>query len=284
MSESDRHNQLRAAIEEITAAQKTVACAVAVHDYYSGFRFSLNGDRVFHAASTIKVAILLALMKAVDQGRVRLSDPLHVRNRFLSAVRGMPYQLDSGSDGYPQLYRSVGRTAKIGDLADCMITSSSNLATNLLLDFIGTERAAEVLREASVTKGVHLRRGVADDRAHEEGINNETTADGLVELFALLRGDFLSKESRDHAIHILLQQRFTSMIPAGLPSHATVAHKTGEISTVCHDAGIVYLPEREPYIVAILTEVDRDNNGRRETVAKISAAVYDVLTAKGAGK
>ena len=74
------------------------------------------------------------------------------------------------------------------------------------------------------------------------------------------------------------------MIPAGLPSHATVAHKTGEISTVCHDAGIVYLPEREPYIVAILTEVDPDKNGRRETVAKISEAVYKAVTGKAARK
>ena len=172
---------------------------------------------------------------------------------------------------------------KIGDLADSMITSSSNLATNLLLDFVATEEAAKVLDDAGV-KGVHLRRGVEDENAYDEGINNETTADGLVELFAVFRGDFLSPESRDHAIHILLKQRFTSMIPAGLPSHATVAHKTGEISTVCHDAGIVYLPEREPYIVAILTEVDSDANSRRDTVAKISEAVYKTVTGKGSSK
>ena len=104
-----------------------------------------------------------------------------------------------------------------------------------------------------------------------KGINNETTADGLVELFAVFRGEFLSKKSREAVIHILLGQSLTSMIPAGLPSHATVAHKTGEISTVCHDAGIVYLPEREPYIVAILTEVrSADASSRRDTVAKIS--------------
>ena len=161
-----------------------------------------------------------------------------------------------------------------------MITSSSNLATNLLLDFVGTEQAAKVLRDAGVN-GVHLRRGVEDENAYDEGINNETTADGLVELFAVFRGDFLSKESRERAIHILLEQRFTSMIPARLPSHATVAHKTGEISTVCHDAGIVYLPEREPYIVAILTEVEPDASLRRDTVAKISEAVYNAVTGKG---
>ena len=74
------------------------------------------------------------------------------------------------------------------------------------------------------------------------------------------------------------------MIPSGLPSHATVAHKTGEISSVCHDAGIVYLPEREPYILAILTEVDTEASSRRDTVAKISEAVYKAVTGKDAKK
>jgi beta-lactamase class A len=273
--------QLRERIEEIARRHKTAACAVAVHDYARDTRFELNARRLFHAASTIKVAILLAVLKAVDERRVEWSDPLHVRNRFLSIADGSAFSIDSSSDGYPQLYRAVGRTAKISDLADSMITSSSNLATNLLLDFFGTEYATSVLEAAGV-KHVYLRRGVEDEKAHEQGLNNETTANGLVDLFAVLRGEFLSKQSRDRAIHILLEQKFKSMIPAGLPSHATVAHKTGEISTVCHDAGIVYLPEREPYIVAILTEVDRDTNDRRDAVAEISKAVYEAITGNGA--
>jgi len=280
---AEQTGQLSRAIEEITAKAALQACAVAVHDYQSDWRFHLSGDRLFHAASTIKVAILLAALKAVDEGRAQWTDPIHVRNRFLSVVDGTPYRLNSDSDGYPQLYRAIGRTAKLCELAETMITSSSNLATNLLLDFIGTDFAGEVLRSAGVA-GVHLRRGVEDEKAYAQGVNNEATANGLVQLFGVLRGEFLSATSRERAIHILLEQRFNSMIPAGLPSHATVAHKTGEISTACHDAGIVYLPEREPYILAILTEVERDANGRRETVAKISEAIYGVLTAKAAGQ
>jgi beta-lactamase class A len=260
-----------------------VACAVALHDFETGFRFALNGDRLFHAASTIKVAILLALFKGVDEGRIRVSDPLHVRNRFVSAFDHSAFRLDSDSDGYPQLYRSIGRTARISALAESMIIWSSNLATNLLLDHIGTEEAGKVLRDAGVS-GVHLRRGVEDNKAHEHGMNNQTTAEGLVQLFGALRGDFLLKPSRDQVIHILLEQKFTSMIPAGLPAHATVAHKTGEISTACHDAGIVYLPEREPYLIAILTEVKPEKNGSRETVKKISEAVYESVTGKKGAK
>jgi beta-lactamase class A len=277
METQDKTEGLREACERILSEGKAAAYAVALHDYESGLRFSINGDRTFHAASTIKVAILLAIGKAIDDGRLAPNDTLHVRNRFLSAIDRTPFRIDAESDGYPQLHRLIGRTAKISDLAEWMIVSSSNLATNLLLDYITVESAQRILGEAGV-RGVDLRRGVDDTRAHEQNFNNETTADGLLQLFAVLRGDFLSKTSRDLAINILLQQRFNSMIPAPLPSHASVAHKTGEISTACHDAGIVYLPEREPYILAVLTEVPAETNGRRETIAKVSEAVFQELT------
>jgi len=99
----------------------------------------------------------------------------------------------------------------------------------------------------------------------------------LLRLLSVIRGDFLMPESKREVIRILLEQRFNSMIPAGLPPHATVAHKTGETSTACHDIGIIYLPEREPYIAAILTEFDPEREGRRETVAAISQAIYRSL-------
>ena len=263
-------------VERLSAGSKARAIAVAVHDFQSGLRFSLRGDRWFHAASTIKVAVLLAIFRAGDEGRVHLDDSLHVRNRFISAADGSPFHLSPDSDAMPELYQLVGRTAKISTLAEGMIAASSNLATNLLLDFMGVEYARKVLRDAQVD-GVELRRGVEDYAAHERGINNEVTADGLVSLLSAVRGDFLRNESKEQAIRILLEQRFNSMIPAGLPAHAAVAHKTGEISTACHDMGIVYLPEREPYIAVILTEFDSEGNGRREIVAAISVAIYRLI-------
>jgi beta-lactamase class A len=281
MDADEKAESLRKTCERIFEESHAVAYAVALHDYESGLRLSMNVDRRFHAASTMKVAILLAIGKAIDEGLVRPGDTLHIRNRFLSAIDQTLFRIDAESDGYPQLHKLIGRTAKISDLTEWMIVSSSNLATNLLLDYITLEAAQNVLRDAGIS-GIEVRRGVDDTKAHEQDFNNETTAAGLVQLFAALRGDFLSKASRDMAINILLQQRFNSMIPAPLPSHASVAHKTGEISTACHDAGIVYLPEREPYILVVLTEVAPETNGRRETIAKISDAVFRSLTGQEA--
>jgi beta-lactamase class A len=276
MLSMDVSSGLTEELEALAAQSKARAIAVSLHDFETDFRFSLRGDRWFHAASTIKVAVLLAVFRAVDEGRLQLDDSLHVRNRFFSAADGTVFRVSPDRDAAPELYQSIGRTVKICTLAHTMISGSSNLATNLLLDFVGVEYARTVLRLAQVD-GVELRRGVEDHAAHETGINNEATANGLLALLSAIRGDFLTNESKREVIGILLDQRFNSMIPAGLPTHATVAHKTGEISTACHDIGIVYLPEREPYIAVVLTEFDPDTEGRRETVAAISGAIYRSL-------
>lgn len=276
MSGAEVSNVLNEELERLAAERKARAVAVALHDVETSLQFSMHGDRWFHAASTIKVAILLAVFRAADEGRLCLDDSLHVRNRFLSAADGSPFHLSRDSDAMPELYKRIGRVAKISELAEGMIVASSNLGTNLLLDYLTVEYARTILRDAQVD-GVELRRGVEDHAAHKAGINNQATANGLLALLSALRGDFLSAKSKEQAIRILLEQRFDSMIPAGLPPHAVVAHKTGEISTACHDIGIVYLPEREPYLAVILTEFDSDRNGKRETVAAISEAIYRTL-------
>src|SRR6516162_11833828 len=135
----DTPNGLHDELEALAVRNKTRAIGVALHDVETGFRFSLRGDRWFHAASTIKVAVLLAVFRAANEGRLRLDDSLHVRNRFFSAADGSPFHLNRDSDAMPELYGCIGRTAKISALAEGMIASSSNLATNLLLDFLGVE-------------------------------------------------------------------------------------------------------------------------------------------------
>src|SRR5213078_3628399 len=112
MSPMDLSSTLNEQLERLSAQNKAQAIAVAVHDLESGLRFSLEGDRWFHAASTIKVAVLLALFRAADEGRVRLDDSLHVRNRFISAADASSFHLDRDSDAMPELYQAIGQTPK----------------------------------------------------------------------------------------------------------------------------------------------------------------------------
>lgn len=258
------------------------ALSVACYDYASDLHFSYQAERSFHAASTIKLAILLALFRAVETGRARLTDRLHVRNRFRSQGDGLPFFLQADRDGDPDLYRLVGRTASLQALAETMIVRSSNLATNLLLDHLEVAFVGETLAAAGLD-ALHCLRGVEDEAAFARGLNNQVTAAGLLTFFrGVHEAKVLSAENRDRLLDILFQQRFNSMIPGGLPesAKARVAHKTGEISTVCHDAGMIFLPGRAPYVLAVLTAYPGAGAAaaRHKTVAAISSAVYRFLT------
>ena len=256
------------------------ALGVAVHDYATGRDFGMDADRWFHAASTIKVAVLLAVFRAVDSGELRLEDPVHVRNRFRSAIGGTIFRVESDRDADAACHQRIGRTMTVGALAQVMITRSSNLATNLLLDLLGLENARATVAAAGLESGVQLRRGVEDHTAFAAGVNNEVTPRGLVQLFgAVRRGNFVSANGQRRMIEILLGQEFKSMLPARLPNWATAAHKTGEISTHCHDAGLIFLPNREPYAVAILTEGPAGLEERQRAVAKISEVIFQEVTA-----
>jgi beta-lactamase class A len=271
-------SKLLTRILEISQKAQLSAVAVSFHDYQTALRFSYQGGRFFHAASTIKAGILFALFRAVEKGAARLDDGLHVRNRFLSIVDGIPYRIERERDGDSVVHKAIGRTMKLSDLARAMITRSSNLATNLLLDYLGLEYVRATLAQAGVTE-VEIRRGVEDHRAFAAGIINETTADGLLRLFRLFCEEkALTEEHRVAALDILFAQEFKSMLPARLPKGVRAAHKTGEISTHSHDAGVVFAPDRKPYVLAILTESDPAEDRRAKAVAEISSLVYRYLT------
>jgi len=270
---------LQTRIEEIRAAGRLHTIAVEVHDYESGRHFSHQGERWFHAASTMKVAVLLALFKAAENGTARLDDRLHVRNRFRSIADRSIFNVARDRDADSAVHRRIGRSMKLIELAHPMITRSSNLATNLLLDHLTPAAVQQTLARANV-EGIKVVRGVEDNAAFEQGLNNLTTARGIVQLFRLLREDhFFRDASRKQMLDILFAQEFHSMIPALLPGSTQVAHKTGEISTCTHDAGLVLLPGRHPYAVAILTEHPPDADSPQKAVARVSRAIYEFLTA-----
>jgi beta-lactamase class A len=255
--------------------------AVSLFDYETNLEWSRNGDRWFHSASTIKVAVLLTLFGAIETGRFTLESRLHVRNRFISRVDGTPFRVSVSRDADKAVHAAIGKTMRVGELARHMIVTSSNLATNLLVDLINLDQAQEMLARYRI-QGIELARGVEDDKAFEVNFNNRVTANGLVALFrAIYDKKCVGSESVTEMLDILFQQEFRSGIPAGLPSgvraRACIANKTGEISVAAHDAAIVFLPAREPYVLAVLTETEPNASGRMERIARVSAAVYEYL-------
>ncbi len=276
---------LSARADDICAGLAPGTVGISVYDYLSGFTWSRHGDRWFHAASTIKVAILAALFDSAERDRFKLDWRLHVRNRFLSAADGQPFRVDAGRDADSAVHAAGGKTMRLTDLAHHMIVTSSNLATNLLLDLIGVDEARDALARRGIA-GVDLQRGVEDERAFAGGCSNRVTPDGLVDLLRAIRdGRGFTPASSKAMIDILGDQQFAGGIAPGLPDPiraiARVAHKTGDISTASHDVGMVFLPGRPPYVVAMLTESDGDAAQRLSAMVAVSGLVYDAVAAAG---
>jgi beta-lactamase class A len=277
----DALEALRLRFEALERTSGARALAIAVYDTQTQTTFRRNGDRWFHAASTIKVAILLGVYASIHHGWLLTQSRLHVRNRFFSAVDGRPFRVLADRDANSEVHAAIGKMMRVSELALHMIATSSNLATNLLLDLVGLETVQRSLDELHLD-GIDIRRGVEDERAFEFGLNNRVTADGLTQLLRLIAEEraFSPELSRD-MLAILHAQEFRNGIPARLPRAVRVAHKTGDISTVAHDAGVVYPEGRKPYVVAILSEWAPETAGRSATIAEVSRAVYEFLTSAG---
>ena len=249
---------------------------ISFYDGETTIQWSYNADTYFHAASTMKLAVLLGVFRQVDRGELQLDAPVHVRNRFTSIVNQEPFMLDLGRDADPDVYGHLGKTLTVRELAYWMIVRSSNLATNLLVDVVGIPTIQYTLDELEID-GVKVLRGVEDSRAFDEGLNNEVTANGLLKLLRLIAEQrAYSEKACAEMLEILLDQQYRSGIPAGLPKAARVAHKTGTISTVHHDAGIVYLDGRKPYVLVILTSFPAEQ-GRGTAVAEVSRDIFNTL-------
>ena len=221
---------LRARIEQ-RAGQAAAFVGVAFRTLDGRDDLVLNADTPFHAASTMKVAVLIDLYRQIDAGTLTLDDALPVVNTFRSIVDGSPYSLDPKDDSdHGAIYAAIGRSMPVRELAEAMITVSSNLATNLLIEKLGVARIRQSVA-ALHADGVEVRRGVEDRKAFEQGLINTTTARGLLVLFdAIAHGTAASDAACGEMIAMLRRQQFNEGIPAGLPADTPVAHKTGKIT------------------------------------------------------
>jgi beta-lactamase class A len=230
-------------------------------------------DDSFHAASTMKVPVLIELFHQIKEGKVKIDDPLTIKNEFHSIVDDSVYKLSAADDSEAQLYKAEGQTRTLRELSELMITVSSNLATNLLIEKLGVENIRSTVHQLGAD-GMKVLRGVEDSKAYEQGLINTTTARGLgVLLEAIAEGKAVDAASSQAMLAILERQEFNEGIPAGLPSGTRVAHKTGEITKIHHDAAIVFA--NRPYVLVILVRGLAEKKDSAALMADISKKLYE---------
>jgi beta-lactamase class A len=232
----------------------------------------IQPDVEYHAASTMKVPVLIELFRQARAGALSLDDQILVVNEFHSIVDGSPFKLAAGEDSDAEVYKHIGGRMSYRDLAESMITVSSNFATNLIIEKLGTKRIQQTT-DALGASGMHILRGVEDDKAFQKGLNNTTTARALLTLMEKIAGGAAGdKASSEEMLAMLKRQKFNDRIPAGLPPGIPVAHKTGEITGIQHDAAIVYAAR--PFALVILVRGLQDAKRGSALAADITRVLY----------
>ena len=271
-------SDLKAKIEALVRASGAETVAVAYYDLASGAELLINPDTNFHAASTMKVPVMMEVYRQVAAGKLSLNQRIPIKNDFRSLVDGSHYALDPVSDSDQSLYKRVGQTETVRELVRLMITVSSNLAANLLIEQVTPERVMDLMRSIGANN-IRVLRGVEDGKAYERGLNNTTTArDLMIILRRIAERRAISPKASDEMIKVMLDQKFNEGIPAGLPPGARVSHKTGSITKINHDAAMVYLPNRKPYVLVVLTRGFEDEKRAHKLIADISRVLYEAAT------
>ena len=237
----------------------------------------INVDEKFHAASTMKVPVMIELYKQQSEGNINLNDSILLKNEFKSIVDGSIYKMDIGEDSDDVIYSKIGSMQKMYDLMYSMIILSSNLATNILIEVVDAKKTTATMRDLGADK-IEVLRGVEDIKAYRKGLSNSTTAnDLLVIMKAIANGNAGTKEDCEAMLTILKDQKWNDMIPKYFPKGVEVAHKTGSITGVHHDAAIVYHPNGKKYVLVLLSKNLKDFDKGTDQLAKISKSIYDFM-------
>lgn len=252
--------------------------AVAFKDLATGETFLMNAKTNFHAASTMKTPVMAEVFKQAEKGKFSLKDSLKVYNQFKSIVSGS-FKLDPTNDSEKELYNRIGKNIAIEELLLLMITKSSNLATNILVDKVGAKNTTRSMRGIAALD-MQVLRGVEDGKAFDKGLNNTVTAYDLMLLFEkIAKGEMVNKKASEAMVDILMQQTFRGIIPARLPNTVRVANKTGSIARVLNDSGIVYLPDGRKYVLVLLSR-GMEEEAAKKTLSMISEYIYNYETSK----
>ena len=262
-------------IEEVIATVPEADVAVAVRDPSTGFVMDYRADSVFHAASTMKVPVLIEIYRRAAEQRLSLDDSLTVKNEFRSIVDNSLFSIEDDTDD--AIYERLGEQMSVGELIHQMMSVSSNLATNLLIDILTADSVQNTVDNLGAP-GMKVLRGVEDIKAYELGLSNSTTARALADILVhLMQGTAVSASADSAMIATMMHSGFDDMVPAGLPEGIPIANKTGTITRIHHDGSIVFPPDQPPYVIAILIRGVDDHSVSGELGGRIAAVVHEAL-------
>ncbi len=258
---------------------KDKTISVAVHDLQTQEEILINADVMMHPASTMKVPIMTEVFRQSQAGLLSLDETLEIFNSFKSILDGSEFALENADDSELTLYKRIGEKESIRELTRLMIVRSSNLASNILMEKVGTERVNSFIKELGIAN-MEVVRGLEDKKAYRANINNAASARSSTHMMRLIaEGKIISREICDEMIQVMLGQEFNESIPALLPADVKVAHKTGWSGDFFHDTGIVFPPNRKPYAISLFTHgfPENDENQAHNCMAQISKIIYEEI-------
>ncbi|MDZ7960660.1 MAG: serine hydrolase [Aulosira sp. DedQUE10] len=230
-------------------------------DLDTGNYLDIGGDRVFPAASTIKLPILIAFFQDLDAGKVRLDENLTMRGDLVTNGSGV------------MQYERVGKKYTALETIIKMVTISDNTATNMIIDRLG---GAAKLNQRFRTWGLKdtvIRHLLADLR----GTNSTSSQDMARVLALLVNNKLVSPTSREQALDILRHTSIHTLLPAGLGKGAVIANKTGDIGFLIGDAGFITMPNGKRYLAAIFVKRPYKDSRGRDFIRQVSQLVYNYL-------
>jgi len=243
-------------------------------------RVSVEPDARHYSASVMKLPVLVAAHRLAERGLLDLDSVVRVHDGFDSRNPGRRFTMDRGEDSDPDTWAALGTELPLAVLVHRMITVSGNLATNLVLEAVGTSEVATVLADAGCSERTAIVRGIEDYPAREIGLDNLITAEDMTRLLtALAAGRLAGPEATAACERTLRAQAYRSGIPAGLPDGLVVGNKTGWIDGVNHDVALIRAESLPPVALAVLVSAPGTPEEREAGIARITAAVWAEVTA-----
>jgi beta-lactamase class A len=242
--------------------------------------FTHDAAHPHYSASTMKLPVAIALMRLVDAGALSLDRPVLVHDDFDSATGAERFRVRREQDDAAETWDHLGTSVELGWLLGQMISLSSNLSTNLVLELTGVDAAQTALTDAITASADHndssaVRRGIDDRPGQAAGISNLMTAQGLAAVLVAVGNDTAaSPESCRYLRDLLAANEWNDQIPAGLPAGVRVEHKNGWDDRIRHDGGIVRPGDAPPFVLSVCTTSDLPDDDAQKLIADLAAEVW----------